>query len=211
MEYVFGAKLLIRRVIAKIIPPPPRGPPAIVNFLLLTTTVDPCFAYIWAYKNMLRRQQLTREQALQKARHYCAYQERCHSEVKEKLYSFGLGLEDVEESLSQLIEENYLNEERYAVQYAGGRFRLKHWGRVKIRYELRQKLVSEYNIGRALAAIGEETYLGALEKLAADKWEALEDEKDVFTKKHKVQGYLLQKGYESDLIGRALAEMKEKN
>jgi regulatory protein len=160
---------------------------------------------------MLRRQQLTREQALQKARHYCAYQERCHSEVKEKLYSFGLGLEDVEESLSQLIEENYLNEERYAVQYAGGRFRLKHWGRVKIRYELRQKLVSEYNIGRALAAIGEETYLGALEKLAADKWEALEDEKDVFTKKHKVQGYLLQKGYESDLIGRALAEMKEKN
>src|ERR1700688_1600996 len=101
---------------------------------------------------MIGKKQLTREQALQKARHYCAYQERCHSEVKEKLYSFGLGKKDVEESLSQLIEENYLNEERYAIQYAGGRFRLKHWGRVKIRYELRQKLVSEYCIGRALAA-----------------------------------------------------------
>jgi len=158
---------------------------------------------------MLRRQQLTREQALQKARHYCAYQERCHSEVKEKLYSFGLWKNDVEESLSLLIEENYLNEERYAVQYAGGRFRMKHWGRVKIRYELRQKQVSEDNIKKALAAIDEDSYLRALEDLAAEKWESLREEANAYVKKHKVHDYLLQKGYEPDLVGRALAEINE--
>ena len=86
------------------------------------------------------KQQLTKEQAHQKAKHYCAYQERCHSEVKEKLYGFGLRKSDVEDLLSKLIEEDYLNEERFAIQFAGGRFRMKQWGRIKIKYELKQKL-----------------------------------------------------------------------
>src|SRR6185295_6820819 len=107
---------------------------------------------------MMRRQQLSLDQALQKARHYCAYQERCHSEVKEKLYGFGLRKNDVEEALSRLIEDNYLNEERFAIQFAGGRFRLKHWGKVRIRYELKQKQVGEYCIKKALAAIREDDY-----------------------------------------------------
>jgi regulatory protein len=81
---------------------------------------------------MAFKKQLTKEQALQKARHYCGYQERSHAEVKEKLYSFGLRRQEVEESLSQLIEEDYLNEERFAQQFAGGHFRMKQWGRVKI-------------------------------------------------------------------------------
>jgi len=100
-----------------------------------------------------RRQQLSLEQALQKARHYCAYQERCHSEVKEKLYGFGLKRQEVEEALSRLIEESYLNEERFAIQFAGGRFRMKQWGRIRIRYELKQKQVGDYCIKKALAAI----------------------------------------------------------
>ena len=66
-------------------------------------------------------QHLTKEQALQKAIHYCSYQERCHSEVKEKLYSFGLNKKEMEEILAKLIEENYLNEERFAIQFTGGR------------------------------------------------------------------------------------------
>src|SRR4030081_1027510 len=98
------------------------------------------------------KQTLTKDQALQKARQYCAYQERCHKEVKDKLYGYGLHKKEVEESLSQLIEENYLNEERFAIQFAGGRFRMKQWGRVKIRYDLKQRQVSEYCIKKALAA-----------------------------------------------------------
>jgi regulatory protein len=158
---------------------------------------------------MIRRQTLTKEQALQKARHYCAYQERAHSEAREKLYSFGLWKKDVEEALSLLIEENYLNEERYAEQFAGGRFRMKHWGRVKIRYELKQKQVGEYCIKKALAAIDEEDYIKTLTRLAADKWEALKDE-NAFVRRGKIQDYLLHKGYETGLIGPVLKEISEK-
>ena len=157
---------------------------------------------------MIRGQQLTIEQALQKARHYCAYQERCHQEVKDKLYSFGLWKKDVEEALSSLIEDNYLNEERYAIQFAGGRFRMKQWGRVKIRYELKQKQVGDYCIKKALAAIGEEDYDRTLTKLAEAKWETLREEPNPFVRRKKLQDYLLQKGYESDRISGAIKELE---
>lgn len=156
---------------------------------------------------MIRRQSLTKEQALQKARHFCAYQERCHNEVKEKLYSFGLWKKDVEETISLLIGDDYLNEERFAIQFAGGRFRMKHWGKVKIRYELKQRQLSEYCIKKALAAIDEEDYLKTLSKLAVQKWDTLRDETNVFVRRRKTQDYLLQKGYEADLISQALKEI----
>jgi regulatory protein len=76
---------------------------------------------------MFKQRSLSLEQALQKLRHYCGYQERCHQEVKEKLYSFGLRKPDVETAVATLIGEDRLNEERFAIQFAGGRFRLKHW------------------------------------------------------------------------------------
>jgi len=160
---------------------------------------------------MMRRQQLSLDQALQKARHYCAYQERCHSEVKEKLYGLGLRKNDVEEALSRLIEDNYLNEERFAVQFAGGRFRLKHWGKIKIRYELKQKQVGEYCIKKALAAISEDDYDRTLSRLAEAEWESLKKE-EPFIRRQKAQASLTRKGYETDRIQAALAQiqMKEK-
>ena len=157
---------------------------------------------------MIRRSTLTKEQALQKLRHYCAYQERCHSEVKEKLYSFGLGKNDAEEALSTLIEENYLNEERFAAQFAGGRFRMKQWGRVKIRYELKQKQVGEYSIKKALAAIEEEDYCRTLERLATDKWEELKGETG-FARHGKLKDFLTRKGYETDSIHQAIKAIRE--
>jgi regulatory protein len=156
---------------------------------------------------MFKRPALSREQALQKARHYCGYQERCHQEVKEKLYSFGLHKPDVETALSTLIEENYLNEERFAIQFAGGHFRLRQWGRVKIRYELKQKQVSDYCIKKGLAAIDEEDYQRTLVRLAGQKWESLRGEANLFTRRRKVQDYLQQKGYESDRISAAIGEI----
>lgn len=146
------------------------------------------------------KQHLTKEQALQKAKHYCAYQERCHSEVKEKLYRFGLWKTDVEELLSKLIEEDYLNEERFAIQFAGGRFRTKQWGRVKIKYELKQKHVSEYLIKKAMKEIDEEDYHQTLQKLFAQKKKQLSAETNLFIRKRKIQDYLLQKGFELPLI-----------
>lgn len=147
---------------------------------------------------------LTPEQALQKIRHYCAYQERCHSEVKEKLYGFGLHKPDVEKIIGSLIEDDFLNEERYAIQFTGGHFRIKKWGKVKIKYALRQKKVSEYCIKKALNTIDEDEYTETLTALIAQKLKTLKAQKNMFIRKRKLQDFLTQKGFESDLIFAAL-------
>lgn len=149
------------------------------------------------------KKQLTKEQALQKLKHYCAYQERCHSEVKEKLYSFGVWKKDHDEITATLIEENYLNEERFAIAFAGGKFRIKHWGRVKIKYELKQKQVSDYCIKRALKQIDEDEYIKTLAKLAKEKYAALKSEQYLVRKK-KTMDYLIGKGFEGELVRRVL-------
>ena len=148
----------------------------------------------------MQQKNFTPQQALQKIKHYCAYQERCHSEVKNKLYSFSLHKNEVEQIISTLIEDNFLNEERFAIQFAGGHFRAKNWGRVKIKYELKQKQVSDYCIKKALQKIDEDEYLKTLDKLAAAKINLLKSEKNIFIKKRKLQDYLQQKGFEVELI-----------
>jgi regulatory protein len=160
---------------------------------------------------MIPRKQVGKDQALQKIRHYCGYQERCHAEVKEKLYSFGLYKKDVEEMISTLIEENYLNEERFALQFAGGKFRMNQWGRKKIEFELKQKHVSEYCIRKGLKEINDIDYRNTLEKLAKQKWEQLEDEQNVFTRRKKLADYLLQKGYEYSYIAEIVSSVSNKD
>ena len=145
------------------------------------------------------KKQLTKEQALQKLKHYCGYQERCHSEVKEKLYSLRVWKKEQDEIIAALIEEKYLDEERFAIAFAGGRFRLKQWGRVKIKYELKQKQVSEYSIKKALKLIDEADYLKVLQKLATEKYAVLKDEQYLLRKK-KTMDYLLGKGFEMELV-----------
>ena len=145
-------------------------------------------------------QKLTPQQALPKLKQYCAYQERCHSEVAEKLYSYGVYKNDAAEIISKLVEENYLNEERFAIHFAGGKFRIKQWGKVKIKYELKQKHVSEYCIKKALAAIDSAAYSKTLYKLAELKLKTLKSEKNIFIKKKKLQDHLLMKGFETNLV-----------
>src|SRR5882757_535910 len=147
-----------------------------------------------------QQKKYTPDQAIPKAKQYCAYQERCHSEVKNKLFEFGLNKNEVDELLSLLISEDYLNEQRFAIHFAGGKFRMKHWGKVKIKYELKQKKVSEYCIKKALAEIDDEDYYKTIQKLFEEKLRTLKSEKNIFIKKRKLQDYLMQKGYESDLI-----------
>jgi len=145
------------------------------------------------------KQQLTKEQALQKLKHYCAYQERCHSEVKEKLYNLGVWKRDHDDIIATLIEENYLNEERFAIAFAGGKWRVKQWGRVKIKYELKQKQVNDYCIKKALQQIDEEEYLRTMNKLATGKYAALQNEQYLVRRK-KTMNYLVAKGFEPALI-----------
>lgn len=142
---------------------------------------------------------LTTEQALQKLRHYCGYQERCHSEVKEKLYSLGVFKNEQDAIIATLIEEDYLNEERFAITFAGGKFRVKLWGRVKIKYELKQRQVSEYSIKKALQQIKENEYRDVLKKLADEKYAAFKNEQHLVRKKKTID-YLLQRGFEMELV-----------
>ncbi len=126
---------------------------------------------------------LTKEQALQKLKHYCAYQERCHNDVKEKLYKLGVWKKEHDEIIAALIEENYLNEERFAIAYAGGKFRINNWGRTKIKYALKQKQVSEYCIKKALKQIEEEVYCKVLSKLAKEKYDSLKSDQYLVRKR----------------------------
>jgi len=160
-------------------------------------------------KMIERKKRLGKEQALQKLKHFCGYQERCHSEAKEKLYSFGLYKQEVEECISRLIEEEYLNEERFAIAYAGGKFRMKGWGKIKIRHALKEKGVSDYCINKALKEIEMVQYEESLKKLATDKWNELRAEKNIFNRMRKSHDFLLQKGYESNLIHQAIALLRK--
>lgn len=149
-------------------------------------------------------QNFTPEQAIPKIKQYCAYQERCHAEVRDKLYSFGLHKNDVEEIISELISENYLNEERFAIQFAGGKFRMKQWGKIKIKQVLKFKQVSDYCIRKALKEIDADEYERTFQKLVEQKLKSLKSEKNIFIKKRKMQDFLLQKGFESEYVKAAV-------
>ena len=151
------------------------------------------------------KKSLTKEQALQKLKHYCAYQERCHSEVKEKLYNLGVWEKEHDEIISTLIEENYLNEERFAIAFAGGKWRGKHWGRVKIKYELKQKQVSEYCIKKAIKQIDEDEYMNVLKKMADERYASLKSDQYLVRKK-KTMDFLVGRGFEMDLIRAVLGD-----
>jgi regulatory protein len=156
----------------------------------------------------MQQEQLTPGQALPKIKQYCAYQERSHSEIKDKLYGFGLRKNEVEEILATLIEENYCNEERFAEQFAGGKFRMKQWGRIKIRRALQEKRVSEFSIKKALLQIDGDEYEKTIGKLAEAKWKSLSRERNIFMKMAKARDYLLQKGFESDLATQAISKLR---
>jgi regulatory protein len=157
----------------------------------------------------MQKKFLTKEEALQKLRQYCAYQERSHYEVQQKLYDFGIRKAEHDEIISTLIEEDYLNEERFAMQFVGGKFRMKDWGRKKIYYALKEKKVSEYNIKKAMKQIDEDAYAEVLRELAEKKYELLKNEQWLVRKKKTID-YLLQKGYEYELVTAAVNSIATK-
>ncbi len=152
---------------------------------------------------------LTKEQAIQKLKQYCGYQERSHFEAVQKLWDLGIAKRDHDEIISALIEEDYLNEERFALLFAGGKFRMKDWGKKKILYGLKEKGISEYNIKKALKSIDEDAYLKTLKTVAQKKYEALKSEQYIIRKK-KTMDYLAQKGFEGELVTQVLKEITSK-
>jgi len=148
----------------------------------------------------------TPQQAKDKIQRFCAYQERSHQEVRNKLYSYGLYRSDVDEILSDLITDGFLNEERFAKAFTGGKFRLKKWGRIKITHALESKGLSANCIRIGLKEIDEEAYVTTLRQLLADKNNALSVD-NLFILRDKLSGYAIQKGYEPDLVWREINDL----
>ena len=141
----------------------------------------------------------TPSQAMLKAASYCAYQERCYKEVEEKLAEWGVYGTDAGEIMIKLSEQNYLNEERYAKAFVRGKFRIKKWGKVKIKLELKHKKISDYYIKIGLTEIEEDVYSETLVELARKKFDSVK-EKNILAKRNKTALYLISRGFETDLV-----------
>ena len=145
-------------------------------------------------------------EALEKLRHYCAYQERCHKEVKDKLYSMQMIPDAVEQIIGTLVSENYLNESRFAQQFAHGKFSIKHWGKLRITRELKARAISDYDIRKALLTIDEESYLEKISSISSKKWQQLAGN-TLQVRKQKLYQYLAYRGWETHLIYAEIDEL----
>ena len=138
--------------------------------------------------------------------HYCAYQERFHQEVVEKLKGMNMIPEAIDQIVGHLIQENYLNEERFAKSYARGKFNIKKWGRNRIVRELQLRQISTFNIKSALKEINDGDYLDTLEELAQKRLDQIR-ETNIQKRKKKLADYLLYRGWESHLVFEKVNEL----
>lgn len=142
----------------------------------------------------------TVDEALSRLQAYCAYQDRCHMEVEKKLREMRMIPQACEIIITKLIEDNFLNETRFAQSYARGKFRFKYWGKQRIALELKRRQIGAYNIKEGLKEIEEEAYLHTFFKLAEKQLKQLKNEKDIHTIKRKYVSYMQYRGWESHLI-----------
>lgn len=147
----------------------------------------------------MRNQDLTVKEIEGKLQYYCSYQDRCHKEVKAKLKSFKISSEELNEIVSNLIKDNYLNESRFSKSFVRGKFNIKNWGRVRIINELKLRNISIYNINLGLKEIDDQDYINKLEDIFNKKLSSLSNLNSNLKKK-KIISYLLYRGWESNLI-----------
>lgn len=139
------------------------------------------------------------QEALKKIEHYCAYQERCHDEVVQKLRTMKMDADEIDTIIVKLIQDNFLNESRFACSFARGKHRIKFWGKNRIVNELKFRNIGQYNINLALKEISNEEYLDTFDKIALRNWDSIK-ETNIQKKRKKFCDYLLRKGFESNLI-----------
>ena len=153
-----------------------------------------------------KKKRLAPKEAKLKVADYCAYQERSQQEVRDYLYRYGLHRDEVEDVLADLIVEGFINEERFARAYVGGKFRMKGWGKRKIRQGLQRHHISEYCISKGMEEIEPEAYYQVLKKHAEKKLPALRGQ-STYLQKSKLTQHLMAKGFESDLIKAVIEEL----
>ncbi|KQS23786.1 regulatory protein RecX [Dyadobacter sp. Leaf189] len=145
---------------------------------------------------------------LQNAASYCAYQERTQDEVRQRLRKWNVWGDEADEIIAELISQNYLSEERFAKTFAGGKFRVKNWGRIKIKQELQRRGISKYSLDQGMAEIKDENYLATLKQLLEKKKTLLErTESNPLILKQKLARYALAKGYEGELVWKEIEDL----
>jgi regulatory protein len=144
---------------------------------------------------------------VQKLEYYCSYQERCHVEVNEKLKGFAISSDEKDKIIVHLINENFLNEERFATVFSISKFHQKKWGKIRIKNELKARKISDYLITKSLKEIPENEYETTFHTLAEKHWDSI-TEKNPLKKRKKFCDYLLRKGWESNLIYEKLKQME---
>lgn len=150
----------------------------------------------------------TIKQATQKLEHYCAYQDRCHEEVIQKLRSMKMDLDEIDQIIVRLIADNFLNEERFACSFARGKHRIKHWGKIRIVNELKFRKVSATLIKIALKEIDDSDYFEMFDALADKHWQTI-TERNTMKKRKKFCDYFLRKGWETELIYQKVKELEK--
>lgn len=148
----------------------------------------------------------TVEEAKRKLERFCVYQERCHKEVIAKLRDLNMIPAAIDQIVSHLIQNNFLNETRFAQSFARGKFNQKKWGKLRIVNELKKRNITEYNIKKALQEIPDEAYYNTFETLAEKRLHQLKDETNIQVKRKKFASYLLYRGWESDLVWEAVGQ-----
>ena len=154
----------------------------------------------------MKRKQLTYQEAKAKLEHYCAYQERCHHDVRYKLVSLGIRGDELEEIISHLVQEKYLDETRYAKAFSRGKLRMNAWGWQKIRLALKRKHISEYDLKQARIELANEGYRQILTTMLNKKNDRLQG-LSAFDRKRKLFQYAYGRGFEADLISDVLSQM----
>ncbi|APG66134.1 recombinase RecX [Tenacibaculum todarodis] len=152
------------------------------------------------------KKSFTVEEIKRKIEHYCAYQDRCHKEVEAKLKEYSVIPEARELILLSLMNDNFLNEERFSKSFARGKFRIKKWGKQRIVRELKFKDISAYNIKTALKEIDEVEYINSFNELAEKRLKQI-TETDIYKKRKKLADYLLYRGWESSLVYAKINEL----
>lgn len=137
---------------------------------------------------------------------WCAYQERCQYEVTQKLFDWQFSEEQRDQLIADLISNRFIDEERFACAFVSGKFRIKYWGRAKIRQHLKQKRISDYSIQKGMKEIDPDEYWATLLRLTARKMQDKKRNETIWQLRARVQRYLSAKGYEFDLISDALRE-----
>lgn len=152
------------------------------------------------------RKSYTLEQALSRLQRYCTYQDRCHIEVERKLTEMRMIPQAKEQIIMSLIEDDYLNEERFALAFVKGKFRIKKWGRIRLKAELKKRKISKYLIKSALEQISEKDYLFTFEELANRRANSIKAD-SILLKKKKLADYLIYRGWESSLVNNKVNQL----